>query len=84
MSNINLVSFFGILVVLPYLLISPHRIGAHSFRPNVDLPQVNLPVEIPDLDIQDRAKRGSPQVVYFWETRVQGLSTFAMHWMPYA
>jgi biopolymer transport protein ExbD len=95
-SNINFVSFLASLVVLLYLLISPHRIGAHSFRPNVDLPQDNHPVEMPDLDrddaivisisrdgivhsgndgvdpsalpikIQDRVKRGSPQVVYFW------------------
>jgi biopolymer transport protein ExbD len=52
-SNINFVSFFGILVVLLYLLISPYRIGAHSFRPDAHLPQVNHPVEMPDVDRDD-------------------------------
>jgi biopolymer transport protein ExbD len=52
-SNINFVGFFGILIVLLYVLTSPWRIGAHLWRPDIYLPQVNHPVEMPDVDRDD-------------------------------
>ncbi|HSS97363.1 MAG TPA: biopolymer transporter ExbD [Terriglobales bacterium] len=52
-SNIDVIGFSSVLLVLLYLVIGPYTHVRPSFSPDVDMVKANHPIEMPDSDRED-------------------------------